>query len=209
MALRLSALHAGCPLPPRKIPGTISVRGWVDPRATVRLEGLSKLKINPPHRDLNPRPCFNQLRYRVPPAALCKISKFYFNSTIKMNWSQVCARYQHCTESHHLVDKTSPVAGWTIWSVCTTCVLTTGLQLSVVSRWGASSTESEGPLFSFRSQWQNPFSLQIASWKFFRRLAFHMSHSPLSDAHACIVTKLPSLSLQLFALSILKLGGTR
>jgi hypothetical protein len=43
MAVR-SALRADRPLLPRKIPGTHSVRGRVDPRAIVRLEGLGQLK---------------------------------------------------------------------------------------------------------------------------------------------------------------------
>jgi hypothetical protein len=44
MAARLSALHAGHLLSPKKFLVLISVRGWVDPRAIVWLEGLGKLK---------------------------------------------------------------------------------------------------------------------------------------------------------------------
>jgi hypothetical protein len=44
MAARLSALSAGHSLPPRRFLVHIFVRGWVEPRAIVRLEGLGKLK---------------------------------------------------------------------------------------------------------------------------------------------------------------------
>jgi hypothetical protein len=44
MAVRLSALRADLPLPPGRFLVLISVRGWVDPRNIVRLEGLGKLK---------------------------------------------------------------------------------------------------------------------------------------------------------------------
>jgi hypothetical protein len=37
MAVRLSALRAGLPLPPRRFLVPISLRGWVDPRAIVSL----------------------------------------------------------------------------------------------------------------------------------------------------------------------------
>jgi hypothetical protein len=43
MAVRLSALRAGCPLPPGRFPVLISVRGRVDPRAIVWLEGLDPM----------------------------------------------------------------------------------------------------------------------------------------------------------------------
>jgi hypothetical protein len=46
MAVRLSVLHAGRPLLPGIFVVLISVIGWFDPRAIVRLEGLGKLKIH-------------------------------------------------------------------------------------------------------------------------------------------------------------------
>jgi hypothetical protein len=44
MAVRLSALRAGRPLPPGRFLVFISVRSWVGPRAIVQLEGLGQLK---------------------------------------------------------------------------------------------------------------------------------------------------------------------
>jgi hypothetical protein len=44
MAVSLSALRAGRPLPPGRFSVLIYVRGLVDPKAIVRLEELGKLK---------------------------------------------------------------------------------------------------------------------------------------------------------------------
>jgi hypothetical protein len=56
MAVRISALDAGRPLPPGRFLVLVSVKGWVDPRSIVRLEGLGQMKIQWSHRESNPRP---------------------------------------------------------------------------------------------------------------------------------------------------------
>jgi hypothetical protein len=57
MAMRLSALRAGRPLPPGRFLVLISVRGRFDPRAIVRLEGLNQLKNSMTSRELNLPAC--------------------------------------------------------------------------------------------------------------------------------------------------------
>jgi hypothetical protein len=76
MAVRFPALCAGCPLPRWRFMVFISVKGWVDTRAIVWLNGLSQLKN--PITSLGIEPTtfrivakrLNQLHYRVPPQSI-------------------------------------------------------------------------------------------------------------------------------------------
>jgi hypothetical protein len=67
-----SALRAGRPLTPGRFLVLIFVRGWVDPTALVRLEGLGQLENIIISSGLEPATfqlvgqCLNQLRYREP-----------------------------------------------------------------------------------------------------------------------------------------------
>jgi hypothetical protein len=84
MSVRLSALRAGRPLPPGIFLVLISVRGWVDSRAIVRLQGLGKLKISSstgfdPATIRLVAQCLHQLRYRVPHFLIMYIKKSGFS----------------------------------------------------------------------------------------------------------------------------------
>jgi hypothetical protein len=72
MAVRFSALRTGHPLPAERFLVLISVRGWVDPGAILRLEELGQLKNPMASLGIEPATfqlvahCLNQLPYRVP-----------------------------------------------------------------------------------------------------------------------------------------------
>jgi hypothetical protein len=95
MAVWLPALEAGRTIPPPSPPGKllvlISVRDWIDPRAIVRLEGLSKLENLMASLGIEPA-TLRLVAQCLSQAGVCKVGKFVYiglQDPVSSNWETV------------------------------------------------------------------------------------------------------------------------
>jgi hypothetical protein len=95
MAVRLSALRPGRPLPPGRFLVHISVGGRVDPRAILQLDGLCKLKNPVTSSGIEPVTfrfvtlCLNQVRHAMPPQR--RLVGRLMNNELEGMWEEAIA----------------------------------------------------------------------------------------------------------------------
>jgi hypothetical protein len=105
MAVRLSALRSGRTLTPRRFLVLISVRGWADSGAIVRLEGLGQLR--------NP-----MISSAIGPATFRLYHSFSINlrsHVLPVWWVTVLIRLRYCGSSTRIFKTSNAIACHWIW----------------------------------------------------------------------------------------------
>jgi hypothetical protein len=110
MAVRLSALRAGRILSPGIFLVLISVTGWVDPRAIVRLEGYIFWKIQWPYRESNPRPSIFIVIYLLTMSASHTVWPV-------IGWESVMREMWHLAFAWRCTRKSTKNIGQNMWSL--------------------------------------------------------------------------------------------